>query len=72
MGYILDDIADLFEELTKKKSAEKVGRDFGRSRKWVACVKCGCSFTLNSEFIAGLRVNGYDLVLVKRGKKADE
>lgn len=63
---ILEDIADLFEELHKKNTAREIARHFGRERKFVHSVKNGCNVTLNSGFVAGLSHYGYELKLVKK------
>lgn len=65
---VMDDIADLLEELHKTETATEIARHFDKERKWVYQHKYGYSFVLTSEFIAGLRHYGYDLKLVKRGE----
>ena len=62
---ILDDIANLFEELSAKHTHKEISRHFGRERKFVINIKNGCNFIINPEFIAGLREYGYELKLVK-------
>lgn len=63
---ILDDIADLFEELSQKHTHKEIARHFGRERKFVINMKNGCNPTLNAEFVAGLNNYGYELKLVKK------
>lgn len=63
---ILDDIADLFEELSQKYTHKEIARHFGRERKFVINMKNGCNPTLNAEFVAGLNNYGYKLKLVKK------
>ena len=62
---ILEDIANLFEELSAKHTHKEIARNFERERKFVTNMKCGCNFYMNAEFIAGLREYGYELKLVK-------
>ncbi len=62
---ILEDIANLFEELSAKHTHKEISRHFGRERKFVINIKNGCNFVINPEFIAGLREYGYELKLVK-------
>ena len=64
---ILEDIANLFEELSEKHTNKEISRNFVRGRKFVINVKNGCNFVMNPEFIAGLREYGYELKLVKIG-----
>ena len=64
---ILEDIANLFEELSAKYNHKEIARNFGRERKFVIDIKNGCNFRMNPEFIAGLREYGYELKLVKIG-----
>ena len=64
---IIEELCVLFEELMQKKTARQIARDFGRNRKWVSQVRDGCNFVFNPEFVAGLKANGYRLVLVKDG-----
>ena len=64
---ILEDISNLFEELSAKHTYKEIARNFGRERKFVINMKCGCNFRMNPEFIAGLRKYGYELKLVKIG-----
>ena len=64
---ILEDITNLFEELSAKHTQKEIARHFGRERKFVVNVKNGCKFVINPEFIAGLREYGYELKLVKIG-----
>ena len=64
---ILEDISNLFEELSAKHTHKEIARNFGRARKFVINMKCGCNFHMNPEFIAGLREYGYELKLVKIG-----
>lgn len=66
---ILDDIADLFEELHEKNKAKEIARHFGRERKFVYNTKAGCNVILNPEFVAGLNHYGYELRLVKKENK---
>ena len=49
---ILEDIANLFEELSEKHTNKEIARHFGRERKFVINMKCGCGFHMNPEFIA--------------------
>lgn len=65
---VMDDIADLLEELHKTQTATEISRHFGKERKWFFLHRHGYKFTLTPEFIAGLRHYGYDLKLVKRGE----
>lgn len=65
---ILDDIADLFEELSQKHTHKEIARHFDRERKFVIYMKNGCNLTLNAEFVAGLNNYGYELKLVKKEK----
>lgn len=66
----LDDIADLFDELSTQYRHKDIARHFGRERKFVISVKNGCNINLNAEFIAGLKHYGYELKLEKiRGAK---
>lgn len=62
---IIEDIANLFEELEKQNTHKEIARHFDRERKFVIGIKNGCSFVLNPEFIAGLRTFGYEIVLKK-------
>ena len=62
---ILEDIANLFEELSSKYTNKEISRHFGRERKFVTNMKSGCNFNMNPEFIAGLKEYGYELKLVK-------
>ena len=62
---ILEDIANLFEELSSKYTNKEIARHFGRERKFVINMKSGCNFHMNPEFIAGLKEYGYELKLVK-------
>ena len=64
---ILEDIANLFEELSAKHTNKEISRNFGRERKFVINVKNCCNFVMNPEFIAGLREYGYELKLIKIG-----
>ena len=63
---VLDDIADLFDELSTQYRHKDIARHFGRERKFVINVKNGCNITLNAEFVAGLNNYGYELKLVKK------
>ena len=65
---VMDDIADLLEELHKTHTAKEISRHFDKDRKWFYRHRNGCHITLTPEFIAGLRHYGYDLKLVKRGE----
>jgi hypothetical protein len=65
---VLDDIADLMEELCKHETRREVSRHFMRNRKWALMVEVGCSFRLDTDFIAGLDYYGYELKLVKKEK----
>ena len=49
---ILEDIANLFEELSAKHTHKEISRHFGRERKFVINIKNGCNFVINPEFIA--------------------
>lgn len=69
---VITEIQDLFCELKKKHTCKEIARHFCKERKWVMFVANGCNFTLNAEFIAGLRSFGYDLQLVKYDKKSKE
>ena len=62
---ILEDISNLFEELSAKHTHKEISRHFGRERKFVINIKNGCNFVINPEFIAGLREYGYEFKLVK-------
>ena len=62
---ILEDIANLFEELSENHTNKEIARNFGRERKFVINMKSGCNFHMNPEFIAGLKEYGYELKLVK-------
>lgn len=62
----LEDIANLFEELSKNERHNDIARHFGRERKFVMFMKCGCGFHMNAEFLAGLNHYGYELKLVKK------
>ena len=62
---IIEDVANLFEELEKQNTHKEIARHFGRERKFVIGIKNGCSFVLNPEFIAGLKSFGYEIVLKK-------
>ena len=64
---ILEDIANLFKELSAKHTNKEIARNFGRERKFVINMKHGCNFHMNPEFIAGLREYGYELKLAKIG-----
>ena len=55
---VLDDIADLMEELCKNETRREVSRHFMRNRKWALMVEVGCSFRLDTDFIAGLDYYG--------------
>ena len=63
---LLDDLADLFDELSKTNTHKEIARHFGRERKFVTPMKNSCPFRLNAEFLAGLNHYGYELKLVKR------
>ena len=63
---VLDDIADLFENLHKKENATTISRHFGKKRKWFYIHKYGFNYVLDAEFIAGLNHYGYELKLVKK------
>ena len=65
---VLDDIADLFEELGTKHKHRDIARQFGKERKYVINIKNGCNMVLNPEFVAGLDYFGYELKLVKKGE----
>jgi hypothetical protein len=65
---VMDDIADLFEELHKTQTTTEIARHFDKERKWFYHHRYGCGIVLTPEFIAGLRHYGYDLKLVKRGE----
>jgi hypothetical protein len=65
---ILDDIANLFCELNIHYPAKEISRHFDKERKWVYLARCGKSYVLNAEFIAGLNHYGYELKLVKKEK----
>lgn len=65
---IIENIADLFQELTEKHTHKEIARHFGRERKFVISVKNGCNFNLNPEFIAGLNHFGYELILKEKEK----
>ena len=69
---VITEIQDLFCELKKKHTCKEIARHFCKERKWVMFVANGCNFTLNAEFIAGLRSFGYDLQLVKYDKKSKD
>lgn len=62
---IIEEVANLFEELEKQNTHKEIARHFGRERKFVMSMKNGCAFVLNTEFIAGLKSFGYELVLKK-------
>lgn len=66
---LLEDIANLFDELSKDEKHKDVARHFGRERKFVINMKNGCNPILNAEFLAGLHHYGYELKLVKRKGK---
>jgi hypothetical protein len=66
LSLILDDIADLFSELSKNHTHKEIARHFGRERKFVISIKNGCNPTLNAEFVAGLNHYGYELKLVEK------
>ena len=68
---IITEIQDLFCELKKKHTCQDIARHFEKERKWVMSVANGCNFTLNAEFVAGLRSFGYDLKLVKFDNKSN-
>ena len=63
---VLNDIADLFCDLSKNHTHKEIARHFGRERKFVINMKNGCNPTLNAEFVAGLNNYGYELKLVKK------
>lgn len=63
---ILEDLANMFEELEKTNTHQNIARNFGRERKFVIAMKNGCNPTLNAEFVAGLNHYGYELKLVKK------
>ena len=69
---VITEIQDLFCELNKKYTWQEIARHFGKERKWPMSVATGCNFTLNAEFVAGLRSYGYDLKLVKYDKKLNK
>ena len=69
---ILEDIANLFEELCVNHTHKEIASNFGRERKFVINVKNGCNFIVNPEFIAGLLEYGYELKLVKIGSEKNE
>ena len=62
---ILDEVADLFEELNKEKTCKQIANTFDKERKWVSWMKLGYSFKVDAEFVAGLKEYGYELKLVK-------
>ena len=63
---VLEDIANLFEELSQKYTHKEIARHFDRERKFVINMKNGCNPILNAEFVAGLNNYGYELKLVKK------
>lgn len=63
---VLEDIANLFEQVCKKETASCLAARFEKSRKWVHLVRGGCPMVLNWQFIAGLDSLGYELVLRKK------
>ena len=63
---VLDDLAELFTELSKKHTHREIARHFDRERKFVINMKNGCNPILNAEFVAGLNNYGYELKLVKK------
>lgn len=63
---ILEDIANLFEDLEKNHTHKEIARHFGRERKFVINMKLGCGFHMNPSFIAGLNNYGYELKLVRK------
>ena len=62
---VLEDIANLFEEQNKIKTASQLASIFEKERKWIYGVKNGCNVVLTPEFIAGLYSLGYELKLEK-------
>lgn len=66
MSIIHDDIANLINDLLATNSAKLLAREFSVDRKTIYSYKEGCTFNLTPEFIAGLRVYGYDLKLVRK------
>lgn len=66
---ILDDMSDLFEEATARKTAKEIARDFNRNRKWVYQNKNCTYFKVDIDFICGLSSLGYELKLVKKGER---
>ena len=64
---VLKEAVQKIEELSEKHTNKEIARHFGRERKFVTNMKCGCCFHMNPEFIAGLREYGYELKLVKIG-----
>lgn len=63
---IIDDIADLIEQLTKRYTSKAIAWNFGKDRKWVYDRINGCNVVLSPEFVAGLNHYGYELKLVKK------
>lgn len=66
---VLEDLAVLFESLEKTNTHKEISRHFGRERKFVISMKCGCGFHLTPSFLAGLKHYGYELKLVKKGEE---
>lgn len=64
---LMEDIANLFEELSKNENHRDIARHFGRERKFVINMKYGCGFHMTPSFLSGLDYYGYELKLVKKG-----
>ena len=66
VSLIIDDISNLFCELSKTNTHKEIARHFDREKKFVNSMKSGCCFNLDYGFIAGLNHYGYELKLVKK------
>ena len=68
---IFDDVANLISDAMKKESAADTSKRFNRDRKAVYCLRDGCGFRCDADFVNGVRSLGYDLRLVKTVNGAD-
>lgn len=66
---IIDDIANLIEQESKRITGKRVAKLFNKERKWVTYTKNGCNVVLNTDFVAGLDALGYELVLQRKERR---
>ena len=69
---ILDDMSDLFKNLVKTYGRKQVAKNINRSTGWVSSLTDGNHvLSINEDFINGLHLMGYDILLTKI-EKTDE